>query len=93
MQFSKGHGTENTFIVLPDPDGCLDLTPNRVAALCDRNRGIGADGVLRVVRWAALAEGPMPADEFSTLIGVRVSAAGTRARRVGRPRRKSGSGD
>jgi len=36
---------------------------------------------------------PMPADEFSTLIGVRVSAAGTRARRVGRPRRKSGSGD
>ncbi|HTM62089.1 MAG TPA: EAL domain-containing protein [Burkholderiales bacterium] len=34
---------------------------------------------------------PMPADEFSTLIGVPVSAAGTRARRVGRPRRKSAS--
>jgi diaminopimelate epimerase len=71
VQFSKGHGTENTFIVLPDPDGALDLTPNRVAALCDRNRGIGADGVLRVVRWAALAEGPMPADDVEWFMDYR----------------------
>ena len=71
MQFSKGHGTENTFIVLPDPDGTLDLTPSRVAALCDRNRGIGADGVLRVVRWAALAEGPMPADDVEWFMDYR----------------------
>ncbi len=55
MEFSKGHGTENDFVVLPDPDGSLDLTPGRVAALCDRRRGLGADGVLRVVRWAAFA--------------------------------------
>ena len=60
MRFSKGHGTENDFVVLPDPDGELDLTPARVAALCDRRRGLGADGVLRVVRWAALGEGPPP---------------------------------
>jgi diaminopimelate epimerase len=71
VQFSKGHGTENTFIVLPDPDGTLDLTPRRVAALCDRNRGIGADGVLRVVRWAALAEGPMPADDVEWFMDYR----------------------
>ena len=71
MQFSKGHGTENDFIVLPDPDGALDLTPNRVAALCDRRRGIGADGVLRVVRWAALAEGPMPADDVEWFMDYR----------------------
>ncbi len=62
MQFAKGHGTENDFIVLPDPDGRLDLTPGRVAALCERRSGLGADGVLRVVRWAALEDGPMPAD-------------------------------
>lgn len=62
MRFSKGHGTENDFIVLPDPDGALDLTPGRVAALCERRSGLGADGVLRVVRWAALEDGPMPAD-------------------------------
>jgi diaminopimelate epimerase len=50
--FTKGHGTGNDFVVLPDPDGSLDLTPAMVAALCDRHRGIGADGVLRVVRSA-----------------------------------------
>lgn len=61
MRFSKGHGTENDFVLLPDPDGVLDLTPRRVAALCDRRRGLGADGVLRVVRWAALGpDGPAP---------------------------------
>ena len=39
----------------------LELTPARVAALCDRRRGLGADGLLRVVRWAALgADGPAP---------------------------------
>jgi diaminopimelate epimerase len=60
VRFSKGHGTENDFVLLPDPDGDLDLTPARVAALCDRRRGLGADGVLRVVRWAALGDGPAP---------------------------------
>ncbi|HEX8781340.1 MAG TPA: diaminopimelate epimerase [Nocardioides sp.] len=52
-RFLKGHGTENDFVLLPDPDGRLDLTPQRVAALCDRRAGIGGDGVLRVVRTAA----------------------------------------
>ena len=52
VEFTKGHGTGNDFVILPDPDGALDLTPGLVAALCDRRRGIGADGVLRVVRSA-----------------------------------------
>ena len=50
--WAKGHGTENDFVLLPDLDGsrarCLDA--DFVAALCHRRRGIGADGVLRVVR-------------------------------------------
>ncbi|WP_345496592.1 diaminopimelate epimerase [Nocardia callitridis] len=50
MEFAKGHGTENDFVVLPDLDVRLALTAERVAALCDRRRGIGADGVLRVAR-------------------------------------------
>lgn len=52
VPFVKGHGTENDFVVLPDPDGRLDLTPERVRWLCDRRGGIGADGVLRVVKCA-----------------------------------------
>jgi diaminopimelate epimerase len=46
----KGHGTENDFVIVPDLDGELDLTPAMVRALCDRHAGIGGDGVLRVVR-------------------------------------------
>ena len=51
-RFLKGHGTENDFVVLPDPDGSVhgDLSADRVRALCDRHAGIGGDGVLRAVR-------------------------------------------
>jgi diaminopimelate epimerase len=53
--FLKGHGTENDFVVLPDPDGTVhgSLAPELVAALCDRRSGIGGDGVLRAIRCAA----------------------------------------
>jgi diaminopimelate epimerase len=50
VRFTKGHGTGNDFELLPDPDGRLTLTPALLAGLCDRRRGIGADGALRVVR-------------------------------------------
>ncbi|WP_433688574.1 diaminopimelate epimerase [Micromonospora carbonacea] len=63
MEFTKGHGTGNDFVILPDPDGALDLTPGLVAALCDRRRGLGADGVLRVVRAAKHPEGAGRAGE------------------------------
>jgi diaminopimelate epimerase len=56
VRFVKGHGTGNDFVILPDPDGVLTLTPALVAALCDRRRGVGGDGVLRVVRSAKVAE-------------------------------------
>lgn len=56
--FAKGHGTQNDFVVLPDLDARLSLQPDAVAALCDRRRGLGADGVLRVTTaGAALAAG------------------------------------
>lgn len=54
IEFLKGHGTENDFVLLPDPSGRLELPPGRIAALCDRRRGLGADGVLRVVRAEAM---------------------------------------
>jgi diaminopimelate epimerase len=56
VRFVKGHGTGNDFVILPDPDGVLALTPGLVAALCDRRRSVGGDGVLRVVRSAKVAE-------------------------------------
>jgi diaminopimelate epimerase len=56
MRFLKGHGTENDFVILPDPDGELDVSAALVAAICDRRAGIGADGVLRVVRTKLCSE-------------------------------------
>jgi diaminopimelate epimerase len=38
VRFFKGHGTENDFVVLPDPDGRLALTPALVRRLCDPPR-------------------------------------------------------
>jgi diaminopimelate epimerase len=52
--FAKGHGTQNDFVLLPDLDAKLTLTPAVVAALCDRRRGLGADGVLRVTTAGAV---------------------------------------
>jgi diaminopimelate epimerase len=57
MRFAKGHGTENDFVIIPDPDGEIDLTPGLVARLCDRRAGLGADGVLRAVRLPGAAVG------------------------------------
>ncbi|WP_323987440.1 diaminopimelate epimerase [Microbacterium plantarum] len=57
LAFTKGHGTGNDFVILADPDGDLDLSDAQIAALCDRHVGIGADGLLRVVRSAAIPEG------------------------------------
>jgi diaminopimelate epimerase len=51
-----GHGTENDFVVLPDPHGTVwpedRLDAALVRRLCDRRGGPGGDGVLRVVRSA-----------------------------------------
>lgn len=56
MIFAKGHGTQNDFVLLPDLDAELSLTPAGVAALCDRRRGLGADGVLRITTAGAALE-------------------------------------
>ncbi|MFI1373816.1 diaminopimelate epimerase [Streptomyces longwoodensis] len=56
IAFLKGHGTENDFVIVPDPGNALDLPPAAVAALCDRRAGIGGDGLLHVVRSAAHPE-------------------------------------
>jgi diaminopimelate epimerase len=57
-----GHGTENDFVVLPDPDGTGwpedRLDPAMVRRLCERRAGLGGDGVLRVVRSVHVPDAP-----------------------------------
>lgn len=57
LPFTKGHGTQNDFVLLFDPDGRVELTADRVRFLCDRRAGIGADGVIRAVKAGALEAG------------------------------------
>lgn len=66
VPFAKGHGTQNDFVIIPDLDGRLALSDAQVQWLCDRRRGIGADGVLRVVRTEHMADtgGPSSVAEF-----------------------------
>ncbi|MET8683398.1 diaminopimelate epimerase [Streptomyces sp. NPDC004732] len=62
IAFLKGHGTENDFVIIPDSDNAIELSPAAVAALCDRRAGIGGDGLLHVVRSAVHPEASHLAD-------------------------------
>jgi diaminopimelate epimerase len=60
MRFRKYHGAGNDFVMLEDLDGRLGppgtLPAELVRAMCDRHKGIGADGVIRIIA----AEGDAP---------------------------------
>lgn len=63
IHFTKGHGTGNDFVLFSDPDGKVDLSEDQIRFLCDRHFGIGADGVIRVVRSKNLKEGKRSLEE------------------------------
>ncbi|OLP53785.1 diaminopimelate epimerase, partial [Salmonella enterica subsp. enterica serovar Javiana] len=54
--FTKGHGTENDFVLVPDLEGARPLSQEQAARLADRHAGIGGDGVIRVVPTALASE-------------------------------------
>lgn len=62
IQFAKGHGTRNDFVLVPDPDGVVTLEDRDVAYLCDRRSGIGGDGLIRVTRAKHVGDAPAEID-------------------------------
>lgn len=48
MRLTKHHGLGNDFLVLADPSGIRPITAELARAVCDRRRGVGADGLLRL---------------------------------------------
>jgi diaminopimelate epimerase len=57
IAFTKGHGTGNDFVLVLDAEGALSLNKGQIARICNRHFGIGADGLIRVVKSANILEG------------------------------------
>jgi len=47
LTLTKHHGLGNDFLILLDPDGRHAVDGTTARALCDRHRGVGADGLIR----------------------------------------------
>ena len=50
IQASYGHGTHNDFVLVYDPVGDLSISSAETARICNRESGIGADGLIRIVK-------------------------------------------
>ncbi|HWS58338.1 MAG TPA: diaminopimelate epimerase, partial [Actinotalea sp.] len=57
LAVTKGHGTQNDFVLVDDRAGDLELSGDLVRALCDRRAGLGGDGLIRLIGSAAVPEG------------------------------------
>jgi len=47
--FFRGHGLGNDYIVMDPKELTFKLTPKNIKAVCDRNWGLGSDGILALV--------------------------------------------
>jgi diaminopimelate epimerase len=45
-----GHGTENDFVLIYDPDNLINISQSQAGAICNRTTGIGADGLIRITK-------------------------------------------
>lgn len=50
MIATYGHGTENDFLLIFDPENTISITTAQTAAICDRASGVGADGLIRICK-------------------------------------------
>jgi diaminopimelate epimerase len=46
LRFTKMNGAGNDFVMLDNRDGNVQLEREQISRICDRHRGIGADGIL-----------------------------------------------
>src|SRR6185503_9565784 len=49
IPFVKGHGLGNDYIVMDESDLPRALSPEAISRICDRNWGVGSDGILLLV--------------------------------------------
>src|ERR1700676_5793370 len=46
LRFTKMNGAGNDFVLLDNRSGDIQLDRKQIAHICDRHRGVGADGIL-----------------------------------------------
>src|SRR5438046_5767532 len=46
LRFTKMNGVGNDFVMLDNRAGSIQLTAEQISKICDRHRGVGADGIL-----------------------------------------------
>ena len=46
LRFVKMNGAGNDFVMLDNRAGSIELTRDQISKICDRHRGVGADGIL-----------------------------------------------
>src|SRR2546427_1342727 len=56
LRFTKMNGAGNDFILIDNRAGDIHLERSQIAHLCDRHRGIGADGILLLEKAANHAD-------------------------------------
>ena len=49
LHFTKMNGAGNDFVMIDNRDGDVQLERDQIARICDRHRGVGADGVIMLV--------------------------------------------
>src|SRR6476646_8400093 len=47
--FFRGHGLGNDYVVMDPKELSFSLSPSKIKAICDRNWGLGSDGILALV--------------------------------------------
>src|SRR5271156_5101860 len=56
LRFTKMNGAGNDFVLIDNRSGAYKFSPEQIGFLCDRHRGVGADGVLLVEAPAGKAD-------------------------------------
>lgn len=76
MRLTKHHGLGNDFLVLLDADGTQPIDEDIAVAVCDRHRGVGADGLIRVTTVTGEDGAPRFAMELRNEDGSRAEMSG-----------------
>ena len=53
LEFTKMNGAGNDFVAVDNREPKIQLTPRQVVRICDRHRGVGADGVMLLIPCAS----------------------------------------